>query len=696
MTFQTTAPLPTYLVALAVGAFDIVEWAPIPPNAVRSRPLPLRGIAPKGEGGEFRYALEHTASMLARLEAYFAIPYPYAKLDLVAVAQFRSGGMENAGAIFYRRNRILLGERNSIYQRRGFAYIHAHELAHSWFGNLVTPVWWDDLWLNEAFATWLADRIVHEWRPDEFDNRGPIRSAGCAMWSDRLASARQIRQPINTNHDIWNAFDRITYSKGGGVLAMIERHMGPAAFRAGVRRYIGAHRHGVASAQDFYAALSESAGDPALVPAFRSFLEQPGTPMVDVAWSCRASGAVEVTLRQSRGLPLGSKGDARQTWSIPLCLVYPDQGKRARHCTILAAREATLSLPTTGCPSWVLPNQDGAAYMNFTLPEAGWRAVLANFGDLAPGEALSLVASIGAAHEAGRATTETLLAVARAAAASSHWDVVKAPMQDLRDLKNFIAPPELKPRVKQVMREIYRPALARLDLGDGALAKEADDSAVELLRGDLLWFMALDAEDPGLRAILGRLGRAYLGDGPEGSIDPDVLHPNLVRVALIVAAQEGGVPFAETLIARLARARNSTLRSHLIGVLGFQRDGDVVKRVSDLILDPSLSKRDASDLLRRQSRMSANREVVFNWIVAHYDELLERLPRSHRKWLPWRASAFCSNQDRDRVEAFFAERIGRHSGGPRVLANVLEAIEICAAVVAAQRADAVAALTAHR
>ncbi len=211
--FATTAPLPTYLVALAVGPFDVVEWPAIPPNAVRSRPLPLRGIAPKGEGALFAYALEHTAPLLAVLEDYFGSPYPFAKLDLVAVASFGPSGMENAGAIFYRRDRVLLGATPSLFERRGYVFLHAHELAHSWFGNLVTPRWWDDLWLNEAFATWMAERAAHLWQPAVFDDRGAIRTARDAMWDDRLAGARMIRQPILSQQDISSAFDGITCSR---------------------------------------------------------------------------------------------------------------------------------------------------------------------------------------------------------------------------------------------------------------------------------------------------------------------------------------------------------------------------------------------------------------------------------------------------------------------------------------------------
>lgn len=693
--FQTTEPLPTYLLALAVGDFDVVEWAPIPPNAVRPQPIPLRGIAPKGKGGMLSYALEHTAAMLAILEDYFGIPYPYAKLDLVAAAAFNAGGMENAGAIFYRQDLLLIDETPSIYQLRSYAQTHAHELAHMWFGDLVTPAWWDDLWLNEAFATWMSNRVVHAWRPQEFDDRGTVRGANWAMWSDRLVSARQIRQPVASHHDVANAFDSITYSKGGGILSMVERYMGPAAFRAGVRRFMDRHRHGVATAEDFFAALSESAADPSVLNAFRSFVEQPGTPLLAADWSCDADGAAEVTLRQSRSLPLGSTGDPARRWSIPVCLAYPEAGGRGSRCLLMAQAEQSIRLPTKACPAWILPNEDGAAYLNFGLSDTGWQGLIGAMDRLRPSEVLSVVASLGAAYEAGSITTERVLDAARVTARSPHWDVAGAPMQRLRDIKNFVVPPDRQRVMQAEMRRIYGPALARFDLGDAALAVEETTPERALLRGDLIWFMALDADDPDLRARLNRLGQAYVGYGSDGALHRDLLHPDLVRAALTVAMQELGAPFVDAMIARLPRTDDTVLRNHIIAALGYQTDPALVERVQALILDPGFARRDSAELLRRQGHRVANREAVFGWLVARYDAVLEAIPRPHRAWLPWRASAFCDRAGRDRVAAFFAERAARQEGGPRALANVLEAIDICAAVAQAQGDAADAALTAR-
>ena len=694
VSFRSTKPIPTYLVALAVGEFDVVEWAPIPPNNIRSDPIPLRGIAPKGKGSKLSYALQHTAALLAILEEYFAIPYPYAKLDLVAAAEFNSGGMENVGAIFYRQEKILIDETPSIYQLRDYAYIHAHELAHSWFGNLVTPVWWDDLWLNEAFATWMSSKVVHAWRSEEFDDRSPVRRGRRAMWNDRLVSTRQIRQPIISDHDIVNAFDSITYSKGGSVLSMVERYTGAEVFRAGVRRFMTRHGHGVATAEDFFDALSESAGDPGVTQAFRSFIEQPGTPMLMVDWSCDAGGAAKVSLSQSRDLPLGSKGDRKKTWSIPVCLAFSNDGKRQRKCVLMTQAAMTVPLSTKVCPAWILPNEAGAAYLNFALPDRGWNGLIENVDALKPGEVISVIGSMVAAYEAGLSKTKRLLQAAQTVAQSPHWDVASAPMQGLRDLKNFILPRELRTAARAEMQRIYKPALAQFDLSDEGLARDEDDSDLALLRGDLIWFMALDAGEPELRARLSRLGQAYVGYGSDDALHRDILHPNLVRVAIITAMEEVGLPFAEAMIKRLRSTDDPVLRNHITHALGNQTSPALAARIRALILDPETSRRDASQLLRRQGRRVDNAAALLDWVVEHYDALLERLPRRHRAWVVWRMSALCDEVSRVRVKAFFGDRVKKHRGAPRALANVLEQIELCTAVVKAQRADAVEVIRA--
>ena len=691
--FDTTAPMPTYLVAMAVGAFDVVEWDPIPPNAVRDRPVPLRGFAAKGQGDRLSYALENTAGLLTVIEDYFGTPYPFEKLDIVAAAGFKAGGMENVAAIFYRESAVLLDESPSVRQKRYYAYIHAHELAHMWFGNLVTPAWWDDLWLNESFATWMSDRAVKTWKPAEYDDRGGVRRGNWAKWTDRLVSTRQIRQPIESDHDIASAFDSITYSKGGSVLAMVERYVSPDLFQDGVRRFMAKHRHGVARSEDFFTALSEAARDPGVLRAFKTFLEQPGTPEVTARWTCETGEEVVVRLQQSRSLPLGSTGNRGRLWALPLCLSYGGAQEEGAQCLLMEQASTTITLDTPRCPAWVLPNSGGGAYLNFDIGPEGWVSLVERLDRLPAAEALATVSSLHAAYESGAIDTETVLKASALAARSPHWDVASAPMQVLRNIKNFVLPRSERDAFKLVMQEIYRPALARFDTSPAGLRRAEDRTDLAMLRGDLIWFMALDAEEPALRSRLAGLASDYLGNGGGGEVQPGAIHPDLLRIALKTAAADGGVPALRRLAAVMRETDDPELRSHAIRALAWQTDPVLASWVRDLIMDPETSPFHASQLLRFQGRRADNSKAILDWLTDHYDSYAARIPRSHIAWLPWRVSGLCDRADRDRAAAFFETRVQDHRGGPRALANVLEAIDICIATSAGQRDSALLALS---
>lgn len=284
--FATTRPLPTYLLAFAVGPYDLVDYGSIPPNAVRKRALPLRAIAAKGLGDRLEYALKHTDGLLTELEEYFGIPYPYQKLDLIAAPESFGGAMENVGAILYDEFLLLMDEESPLFQRRLYTAVHSHELAHMWFGNLVTPTWWNDIWLNESFASWVQYKAAQRYWPEgEFD-RELLAGALGAMANDSLASAREIREPIDHNDKIDSAFDGITYQKGAGVLAMLERYVGEEQFKAGVREHMQRHSDGTATAEDFIASLAEGTERVEIEAAFKSFIAQPGVPLLSVQLVC--------------------------------------------------------------------------------------------------------------------------------------------------------------------------------------------------------------------------------------------------------------------------------------------------------------------------------------------------------------------------------------------------------------------------
>ena len=224
VSFAATKPLPAYLVAFAVGPFEIVDGGKAGMNNT-----PIRIIVPKGRSADAKYAAAQTGKILATLENYFDMPYPFEKLDHIAVPQ-KGGAMENPGLITYGNATILSnGDARSIRLERGYLSIAAHELGHLWFGDLVTTAWWEDTWLNEAFATWISSKIVDTMHPEWEGTVSRVESTNGVMGLDALASTRRIRQPIETKHDIVTAFDNITYRKGGAVIGMMESWVGAGA-----------------------------------------------------------------------------------------------------------------------------------------------------------------------------------------------------------------------------------------------------------------------------------------------------------------------------------------------------------------------------------------------------------------------------------------------------------------------------------
>jgi alanyl aminopeptidase len=300
----------------------------------------LRGIAAAGQGKRFRYALENTSGLLTALENYFGTPYPYEKLDLIAVPESYGGAMENVGAITYDEYLVLMDANAPVDQRRDYATTHAHEMAHMWFGDLVTPAWWNDIWLNESFATWMQNKAAQaHWPAGEFD-REMQKSALSAMAQDSLAATRAIRQPVNTNDEANGVFDDITLRQGRRRAVDAGALCRRAGVRDGVRMYLKEHADGTATAEDFIAAIAAASHRNDIQKAFQSFISQPGVPLVSAKLDCSDGAHPRLALGQKRYAPLGSAIEPdKSQWQIPFCASWQEGDGRASECTLLADRK---------------------------------------------------------------------------------------------------------------------------------------------------------------------------------------------------------------------------------------------------------------------------------------------------------------------------------------------------------------------
>jgi alanyl aminopeptidase len=514
--FETTRPLPTYLLAFAVGPYDLVDYGMIPANSIRDREVALRGITARGLGSRMEYALRNTDGLLSLLEEYFGTPYPYKKLDLIA------------GAITYDEYLILMDEESPLSQRRSYTSVHAHEMAHMWFGDLVTPVWWNDIWLNEAFASWMQAKVAHAYWPEgEFDRSTLSRALG-TMANDSLVSAREIREPIDNNNKIDGAFDGITYRKGASVLAMLERYVGEDRFQAGVRLHMDRHSDSTATAEDFMASLAEGTERVEIEAAFKSFIEQPGVPLLSVALDCEDEQNPRLNVRQARYAPLGSAIDpGASEWQIPVCVSFVTDGAEQSTCTLLSEKEQSINLDTDSCPTQVHPNADGTGYYRFSLDEAGWENLIADALSLAPAEALVLADSLDAGFRAGVVPAETYVAGMSTLVRHETWDVADAATEHFESIADIIEDSQLK-SVEQAFRDIVRPRFAKL--GD------ASDSGSKLLRQRMQRFLIIVARDPVMREQLA--GQAAARLGLNGDPDPSAAPASQLETIFSVVRQK--------------------------------------------------------------------------------------------------------------------------------------------------------------
>lgn len=687
VTFAPTPPIPTYLTAFAVGPLEVVSTDPVPPNAVRAKPLPLRGVATAGRGRELSWTLANTGALVTALEDYTGIPYPYDKLDLIAVPEKR-GAMENPGAVTFGEYFLLFDPQSApAEQRRRFLGIAAHELAHMWFGDLVTMPWWNDLWLKEASATWLGARAVRAAYPDHDPQTDLLSGIHWAMGSDGMLSARKIRQEIREHHDIVNAFDGITYEKGSGVISMFERWLGPEVYQRGLRAFLAGHPHGTAGADDYLAALSRAAGRDVAAP-MRTFLDQPGVPLVEARLSCAAKPVLE--LKQSRYLPLGSAGDPSALWQIPVCARYAeDKSGRSiqESCTLLTAREGTLPLEGNRCPAWVLPNAEGAGYYRWSLP-AAQLAQLASAGlpKLSVRERMSFTASVRASFAQGGISGADALRALAPLAADPRRQVATEPMSLLEPALDWLAGDPAHAAAAAYAQRLYAPLYRELGWspkppkqGSAADPRAEDDRG--MLRGAVIRFLALAARDPEVRTEATARGRAWVAGG---QLHPEAVLPELAGVALATAMQEGDAALFDEALAALARTDDEVARGALLFGLGSAHAPELAARARELALDPRVRINEIWGLLDAQLRQPETREAAWQWLEQRLDALIARMTPRRSGGLPWMATSFCDRAHADRASALFGPRVAQLDGGPRNLAGALEAVNLCTARKKAQ------------
>ena len=665
--FVESQPLPTYLVALAIGELEVKELA-------RTTRPPIRLITAKGKTAQGALGLEVTSGLVDALAGWFGIPYPYEKLDIVAVPEFGGGAMENAGLITFREDLLLLDPaRASVRARRSQAMVIAHELAHQWFGNLVTAAWWNDLWLNEGFATWMEWRIVDQWKPAYGARLDAVSSGLGVMDLDSLASARAVRQPVVTTSEASEAFDGITYEKGAAVLSTIERWIGEEAFQRGIREYLTTNAWKSVHADALFTSLDRASGKDVTQMA-ATYLERPGVPEVTARLECGPGSRWHIELGQEPWRPLGSKVpvDPMPTWTIPVCVLA--QGEKKPVCAELAYGAPSL-VAGRKCPAWVHPNPENS-YYRFALSEAEVMKLATAHAQLDVAGRISFLSNAWAGVRAGKLKPGVMLRALPLFDDDPSRHVVEAVVGILSGMSIVLVEDEARPAFRKFV--VGRLAKRKKDLGWLPAKKEEEAAGgvnsggdESILRRSVLWAMGELAEDEATLREADEHATRWLAD--QASVDSDT-----AAVALDLATRHAGPERLEKLlaVARVAKSREDRILA-LKATLGFD-DPALLRRALDVALEEEIRAQEIRFFTSAGFGRRISRPVTEAWVRARWTDLRKKLPGSMSAGLVHAAGVACTKIEVEERTAFYAPRAAEIEGASRPLSEALEGASLCA------------------
>ena len=655
--FAESPKMSSYLVAMAVGDFQCVEGG--------QDGIPIRICATPENKALLSVALESAQQVLKFYDSYFAIKYPFTKLDVVAVPDFAAGAMENTAAIFYRETDLLADPKHaSVGTRKNIASILAHEMAHQWFGDLVTMAWWDDIWLNEGFATWMANHPLAAWRPDWNVAVDDALENQTALSLDSLTSTRPIHARVDTPAQIEEAFDAIAYQKGAAVLRMMESYVGADAFKKGVNAYLQAHAYGNATASDFWSAIAASTGKPVDL-VMPTFVNQPGAPLIGVSGlTCDAQQTeTRATIAQSRFVLDPAQPTRNQLWEVPVCFTVRPGSPAG--CLLLkqAAEAPPVAHP---CVPWVFANAGAHGYYRTEYPPDMLRAMAPHVEDaLSAPERVSLVGDEWALMRAHHHSIADYLTLASGFGREQTSGVLAMVTQRLDYAREYLTTESSRPRFEAFTRTLVRPLFEQL----GFAPKAADTDEQRQLRAVVIETLGTSGEDADVIArSRAALDRALGGGAP--------LDATLAGPIVAVASEHGDATLYAALKAASDRATAPDEHYRYLYALTNFRDPALVDRGLEYALSPELRRQDAAIYMGQFFGNSAARTRAWSFVNAHWAELEPKLAIAGSDTnFVGSLSAFCNAGARDDIRKFFAAH--PLPGTARTLDQTIERINNC-------------------
>jgi puromycin-sensitive aminopeptidase len=665
--FADTMRMSTYLVAFIVGPLDVTE--PVEANG-----KPLRVAYPRGKGHLTAYALEVGKFCLEFFADYYGIDYPGDKLDLVAVPDFAFGAMENLGCVTFREVAVLVDPATATQQEQErVTDVIAHELAHMWFGDLVTMKWWNGIWLNEAFATFMEMLATDAFRPEweRWTSFGLSRTA--AFDVDALRTTRPIEFPVVSPEDAEGMFDILTYEKGAAVVRMLEQYLGAERFRDGIRQYLLAHSYGNTETTDLWDALEEATGEP-VRRIMDTWIFQGGFPVVDVELisdSTEFTNPAIIRFRSQRFRyaddPIQAEDEgapsekAPERWVVPLIFSLKNEGVVAFEKVLI--EDDVAEVPLADPPEWVLVNTEGTGFYRARYSPDLLSALTRHaHAELSAIERYGLVDDTWAAVLAGELHTDDFLRLAEGFAAEtdlSVWQRVLGALGTIDRLVEGTARQALQARV----RGLVKPALDRLGLSpvDGESDRDRE------LRGALLAALGVLGDDADARAIARDLYAATTRT--PGSVDP-----SLVAASVAVVAATGGPEDFEDVLARYRAATTPQEEQRFLGALAEFDDPALLDRVLALTLTDEVRTQDGPYLVRRCLNNRNHGPRAWAFVTDRWDTLNARFPSNSIVRMLEGVRSLSRPEVADSVFAFFETHDVPQ--GDKTLAQHLERLQV--------------------
>jgi aminopeptidase N/puromycin-sensitive aminopeptidase len=650
--FATTPRMSTYLVAFLVGDFKCTTG--------KADGVPIRACSTPDKVEMTRFAVESAEYILSYYNKYFGIKYPMPKLDMVALPDFEAGAMENFGCITYRETDLLVDAKTgSVPAKKRVAIVVAHEMAHQWFGDMVTMQWWDNLWLNEGFASWMESKPVAKWKPEWNFPQDDARDLDTTLNLDSQKTTRTIRAKAETPSEINEMFDGIAYGKAGAVLGMVENYLGEEVFRQGVHNYLAAHLYANATAEDFWNAQTANSHLP-VDKIMQSFVTQPGVPLVTFS----QQGANGAPVAQSRFfLSSATAVNTAQQWTLPVCT--KTDGKPV--CRVVNAEDTADPVPADSNQPFFYANAGAKGYYRTAYTPAQLGAIISKAETaLTPPERISLLGDRWALVRSGQGTVGDYLSLVLALKNDANGLVMETAFDKVKSIDARIATDEDRMQLAAVLRREF--GLVYVALGHPVRGESYDR---QQLRAELLRILGAAKDPAALAGAKEMTDRSFAA----GARRDKGLDPILTDSALAVTAANGDAALYEKVLAASKDPSDPGVQSDALRTLAYFRDPALVTRTLDYAVSGQVRNQDSWIPIVILLSARDTREQTWSYIQQNWDKVHAQFTTNSGAHVVSAAGSFCSVEKRDEVASFFATH--RVDAAQRTLAKAIDNINDC-------------------